>query len=629
MPGPMRCSALALGSLLAVAACAPVPTFPLPMTATDLVRNGTGPALVAYLSQPAASPGVCDPEARGPHLVTLDDGGVQALVEAFEDDKIAPDLFRRCAEHLLRTPAGVPLLNRMGGTYRDLVRRGSEVDKDPRLEHRLSALLALYVERPQGTDPDPERLRGWSAELERAVAEHRLGVTAARHAGELLEVFSLEKNRWNGAPVTENTLDVIQNRHEEPLLRRFAARLPDPELRRQALRRIVRLHIAASSDPAVRGHVQEVEDVVMKYGRNPLAPDKFPPLGGSLDIAHLPIDRVLVRQNVGAGTAKILGAKGSVVPEVTLRGFLQVEMTGVSRPVTLCGPTKDLDPTPCLDASALAIDNRLVSVDRDGGLVFVDDVRLPDLLPLALAPELTVSIAAAGRPLGALHLGAWFEKPADMPFPGGPNLVIDVDAGSERRLVYTISGQGFSYTAVVERADVPSFHIESRGGAGMPGPDGPRGADGAPGLPGTPAACPSYPAGPGGRGGDGLPGIPGGFGGPGGRGGDITIRLSCGGQPCGQVADQLRQAIVSIGGPGGPGGHGGEGGHGGNGGLGGSGVDCPTRNQDGTQTSVSLSSGQNGQNGQDGGRGFDGQPGPSGPPGQVIVQGDFAGPRPQ
>jgi hypothetical protein len=40
--------------------------------------------------------------------------------------------------------------------------------------------------------------------------------------------------------------------------------------------------------------------------------------------------------------------------------------------VTLCGPAEDLDLAPCLDPAALELDNRLVSVDRDGGLVFVD-----------------------------------------------------------------------------------------------------------------------------------------------------------------------------------------------------------------------------------------------------------------
>jgi hypothetical protein len=81
---------LALGPLVALGACTAAPTFPLPMTATDLVRHGTGPALVAYLTQPAASPSVCDPEARGPHLVSLDEGGVEALVGAFEEDRLTP-----------------------------------------------------------------------------------------------------------------------------------------------------------------------------------------------------------------------------------------------------------------------------------------------------------------------------------------------------------------------------------------------------------------------------------------------------------------------------------------------------------------------------------------------------------
>ncbi len=348
--------------------------------------------------------------------------------------------------------------------------------------------------------------------------------------------------------------------------------------------------------------------------------ESFPPAGGSIDAARLPIDRVVVRQNVAAGTAKILGTRGLVVPEVSLRGYLHVDLTGFPHPVTLCGPTRELNPAPCLDSAALEVKNGLVSVDRDGAMVFLDDARIPALFPLARSPELTVPFAIGGKELAVLRLGLFFEKPEDMPFAGGQSLVVDVDARGEGRLTYTISGQGFAYSAIVERALVPAFHIESRGVPGPAGFDGPRGMDGLPGARGTNAICPALPAGSGGPGGPGMWGGPGSPGGVGGRGGDITVRLACGGKPCDPLVEQLRKAFVSLGGPGGPGGRGGEGGRGGKGGLGGAGADCPTRNADGTSTVNSLSPGVNGMDGQDAPRGPAGPPGQPGPAGQVVVQ---------
>src|SRR5262249_20927050 len=143
---------------------------------------------------------------------------------------------------------------------------------------------------------------------------------------------------------------LVQNRRDEALLRRFAARLPDPELRRRALRRVVRLHIAASPYPEVRGHAREVEDLMMKQGKNPFPLDQFPPEAGHVDNLRLSLHRVLVRQDVAAGAAKILGAGGSVMPEVALRGALAIGLKGVSHAVTLCASTRELDPSPCVDA---------------------------------------------------------------------------------------------------------------------------------------------------------------------------------------------------------------------------------------------------------------------------------------
>jgi hypothetical protein len=288
--------------------------------------------------------------------------------------------------------------------------------------------------------------------------------------------------------------------------------------------------------------------------------------------------------------------------------------------VTLCGSTRDLDPTPCLDPSALRVGSRLLSVDPNGGLVFVDHARLVDLLPLVAAPDLSVPFAAGGRDLATLHLGVWFEKPGDMPFAGGQPLVVDVDARAERRLVYQVSGHGFAYTVVVERPDVPAFRVDSLGVPGPAGRDGLPGLDGAPGRPGTPAACPSTAGGPGERGFDGGIGQPGGPGGPGGRGGDITLRVACGGRDCTALLADLGRAIHSVGGPGGAGGHGGLGGHGGQGGQGGPAAGCTAKGDDGNWSVQTVAAGAKGPDGNDGLRGPEGPPGPPGPPGQVIVQ---------
>ena len=359
---------------------------------------------------------------------------------------------------------------------------------------------------------------------------------------------------------------------------------------------------------------------MMKQGRNPLSLEERPPAGGDLEAARLAVDRVLVRQDPLSGTVKILGARGSVVPESSLRGALWVRVPGLSRPVTLCGPTRDLDPTPCLDPAALRVGSRFVSVDPEGGLVFVENARLPDLLPLVQAPDLAIPFAAGGRDLATLHLGLWFEKPADMPFQGGQPLVVDVDARAERRLVYQISGHGFAYTVVVERPDVPAFRIESRGVPGAPGRDGLAGFDGAPGRSGVPAACPAQVGGAGQRGFDGGIGQPGGPGGPGGRGGDITLRVACGGRDCTPLLADLSRAVVSLGAPGGPGGHGGLGGHGGTGGAGGPPVGCTVKGDDGNWAAKQVDPGPKGPDGSEGLRGPEGPPGPPGPPGQVMVQ---------
>ena len=61
--------------------------LPLPMTAAEFVGYHSGPALVAYLGQPDASPTVCDLRARGPHVPAYTADIRAALIDGFVDRK--------------------------------------------------------------------------------------------------------------------------------------------------------------------------------------------------------------------------------------------------------------------------------------------------------------------------------------------------------------------------------------------------------------------------------------------------------------------------------------------------------------------------------------------------------------
>src|SRR6185369_6953110 len=119
-----------------------------------------------------------------------------------------------------------------------------------------------------------------------------------------------------------------------------------------------------------------VEETVMKHGSNPIALAEHAPLSGRIDQARVPMRGVLVRQQVWAQTATLLGYSGdrpgvSVLPELKLRGALVVEAEGVSHPVTLCAPSKRLDPTPCISVHDVRLLNPAAYLDKGGAFHFV------------------------------------------------------------------------------------------------------------------------------------------------------------------------------------------------------------------------------------------------------------------
>jgi hypothetical protein len=393
-------------------------------------------------------------------------------------------------------------------------------------------------------------------------------------------------------------------------------------MRREARRRIVRLHIAASTSESVRANAAEVEAAVLASGHNPIDTRKHPPSAAWIDKEHARVRGVLVRQDVWKQTVTLLAYDGaqpgaSVLPSIDLRGALFARVDGTKEPVTVCAPPDALDVTPCLLASEVKPKVPIVYVDADGLLHFVERVTSRDAMKLVYdTPNLPLPFDVGGKPLLTIEWPIAFERPEDVVFNGptsgrGPDLKVTVERRYSERLLFEVDGPAGKLAGVVEPKDLGSFVVASRGGAGTPGFRGTDGANGSAGSSGSPASCPGSPGGQGGNGTAGGNGTSGGPGGPGGRGGDVVVRVSCVTGNCGAFAGVVEKTVRSEGGAGGRGGDGGRGGTGGPGGPGGSSASCT--DSQGHMTFVSGGSpGSAGSNGSSGMRGADGARGAPG-----------------
>jgi hypothetical protein len=595
--------------LLAVTGCAKEPTFALPMTAAELATYDTGPALVAYLGQPDASAAVCDGRARGPHVGALVPEMQKSLVRGLVDGKIAPDLWLACADTLVKRAQpedAASFLDETGRAYKSLV-KDSKFETTPAMQERVVAMQKLYVERKNRVRDGHDVLASLFEDLRAAIMAKRIGPIATSLGTELLDAVDLERGMWKGKPVTAATLDGL----DEPTLRLFVARLPSEDLRTQAKRSIVRRHIDGSPFPEVHANADDVEERVLIRGSNPVELDQRPAKSGAIDPAKIPMRNVIVRQDLYNQSATLLGTKAdsvSILPDLSLRDALSVDV-GMSRAVTICAPKKDLDPSPCIAATDVKIQNPLAYLDA-GVFRFVD--RIPektavDLVKLRDRFELPVEVG--GTAVASLAWPFRYERPAAFVLAGrasgenGPKLVVKVDH-RDARFVYDVSDGVREYWAVTEAADAPHFVVASRGAQGYGGEAGTTGSSGSSG-----GEC--------GNGGDGGPGGPGGDGGTGGNGGDVDVELRCDASTCADALAVVKRTIGSVGGAGGSGGPGGSGGSGGAGGSGRS----PTTHTDSDGNTVTddpgCSGGTSGSNGSDGPSGSDGAPGR---PGRVTFR---------
>ncbi len=576
---------------------------PLPMTAEELMAYDSAPALAAYLSQPDARPSVCNLHDADAHLMTCTPAVSRALVDGLVRGTIKPELWRRCATRLMGyapVDAGAAFVEAVSRAYFDLL-RDEHFEASAELQARATAIQELFLRRKAGLPTHVSVDGSMAADLGQLLKDHRLGALATKLATELLEIDGLEHGRLDGSPVEVPQIDALFAAGDEKTLRLLIAHLPQPELRDEARRRVLRLHIAASPYPEVTRDAKAVEETVLKRGVNRISVTEHPALSGTIDAKKVAVSWVWVRQDLDRQRATLLETatgfpETTPLPELSLRDTLQVQVTGISKPITLCTKHGDaLDVTPCLNPHDVSIDSPTAHVDEDGDFHFWGDIPEKEAVALTRGRGwIVLPITVGGKPVASFRWKLHFERPADFvfygPSPGtnGPNLAILADRSDPARFVFTVSAPDAQYLAVVEAPEVADFRIVSSGAQGYTGYTG---AEGMPGDDGW--VC--HDGSPGGR------GWPGGPGWPGGNGGDVAASVTCGGAPCGQALESLRGTILSVGGPGGAGGPGGRGGAGGSGGSGAAGD---------ANGAGGCSAGSNGP------RGADGPNGPSGWPGR-------------
>ncbi len=543
--------------------------YDLPLTQYQVAFIDRADALVAYLGQDDASASVCDPTASTRHLTTLDTSPdvrfAPTLIKALLDGTVAPAPCGRCIEAYLTHAApdrADALLEALAPLYRKLL-TDPRLETDPVVADRLSVLHRLYVERNPGLQGDPRRVEPMLGDLREALAKSKtLGPVATRFGTELLAAVDLERGQWQGKPVDLALMDSLVAQGVELTLKRFALRLPDPSLREEARRRIVRVHIARSPYPELRANAEAVEAAVLKDGFYAVSLGEHAVQHAALEDKG-PRRTVQVAQDLQTQSASLLSvsvADGNLtaMPELELRDMLSVTVLGFSRPIRMCGEPGELDVTPCFAASDVTSDNPLAFVDPGGTVRFRD--ALDFATELALARSTTVSIPLRLGKASALEL-TWplvFRRPDDLTFQAatgqrGPNVNVRVDRIGADRWLFEASSPTWSHlSAIVENSDVSLFHTGSVGGTGPTGIGGMDGSDGSDG-----SECRD--------GSDGTNGSDGGPGGQGGDGGDMHVTVACT-TTCPEALPLLRRVVISAGGDGGPGGRGGRAGRGGTGG---------------------------------------------------------------
>jgi hypothetical protein len=447
---------------------------------------------------------------------------------------------------------------------------------------------------------------------------------------ECVDAIARSADRETNAALFDMVRDALARRRLDTVASRYATTyVADMELARvESKRSAIRLRIAQSPYAEVRDNPAAVEQVLMSTGVNRVSIDDHPLVRGWVDDAVRTARMVLVRQDVEHQTSTLVGTYDddsvvSVLPQLSLRGALHLQLEGIDRPVTICAPPEALDPSPCVLATEVSLGNPLAYLESDGTIRFVERITAGEAFQLAAHQErFVVPVIVHGQQLAALDWTLRFVTPNELVLGGGPSgangpdLRIRLDVLAANRLSYTVSRGSRQYIAIVEHERWGDFDVLSQGAPGASGLDGSNGRDGFSGLPGTNAICPTFAGGNGGRGEDGAAGQDGAPGGNGGNGGNVLVEIHATGDQANELRGLVGWTVASRGGHGGAGGAGGRGGRGGSGGSGGMGATC----FDADGHTSSLPGGSSGFSGNDGRSGIPGMSGSSGRDGIVTVR---------
>ena len=216
--------------------------YPLPMTAADLVRYDVdaGPALVAYLGQPDASPAVCESAHAGAARF-----GVHARGSRCADRRVRrrEDQWGEAAPLHRRRAQGLPA-DQVPSLFDDVMRaygkllKDSDLETDPALAERREH--ATPVRRPPTRSRRASKRSGRPSSTICATSWPRTspGPIAKSSAAEIIATVDVEHGPWQGRPVDPPLMDTLAAAGNEMTLTRFAERLPAPDLQ-EAKRRIV------------------------------------------------------------------------------------------------------------------------------------------------------------------------------------------------------------------------------------------------------------------------------------------------------------------------------------------------------------------------------------------------------
>jgi len=601
--------------------------YPLPLPAATVMQLNNGDAVVSYLRQRDADAALCDPMATGPHVVLMTDRHIEDLVDGIGRGA-RPSKWAECIHSMLGKmpdPLAAVLLDRVLHQY--VLRIAyPELERDPAIMQQLEIIRRVYAERQTGKNAS-EAGRNATLVALRELDETMLSAFGRQARDAALTVLFLEQGlRPDGRPVTIEGLDELAAMGAEEELRIYSRRIPDPALRTEAARRLVRVRISTSPFAELRNDAQAVEDRVMALGRNPVALSANRPTGVDFDASSMPVRGISIRQDLRAQNARLASWRDrrgnvSVVPAIDLRPVLSFTVPGFSAPLRLCAPAEDLRVEPCVDPRELSIGLSFAQIEADGRFRIAEQIDMSQVYALAQSgPGFRIPILLNGEPLVDALWEVDFSNTGPAVFaPGygeaGAPVSLVVNAMDPRFHHYVVNAYGRDFHMIVEPGEEATFGVITAGGDGRPGDRGQDGYAGNNGNSGSGASCPNTQGTNGTNGTDGGPGGPGGPGGNGGPGGFVDGKLMCDPARCHVLAQQVRATLAAPGGNRGQGGNGGSGGQGGNGGSGGSSTTCYD-DQNQSYTVNGGSDGQSGNRGTDGPRGADGMPGQ---PGRVVL----------